>query len=162
MIYKYKLLLIFCMTILPFVSNADSARDIKHKSFEYYKTGEVLLEKNQYKEAIEFFNKAIDLTPSSILAYTAKGVAQNRLKQYHSALNTYDKALKIKRGKVNIEKWKNVSVYIYINKAIALMNLERHTDALDTCNKGLEFKQHPYLYNTRGAALGALDRYQKQ
>lgn len=149
------------MTILPFVSNADSARDITHKSFEYYKKGEILFEKNQCKEAIEFFNKAIDLTPGSILAYTAKGVAQNRLKQYNLALNTYDKALKIKRGKVNIEKWKNVSVHIYINKSITLMNLERHKEALDTCDKGLVIIQHPYLYNTKGAALAALNKYEE-
>jgi len=57
----------------------------------------------KYNEALQYFNKALELDPNYVKALAGKGYTLDRLKEYDEALKCYDKALKIEPQ--NAELW---------------------------------------------------------
>lgn len=55
--------------------------------------GEGLYNQGKYEEAIQAFDKAIEIEPQFAAAWNNKGVTLNRLGRYEEALQVYDKAL---------------------------------------------------------------------
>ena len=50
--------------------------------------------KGEYHQAIDCFNKAIELKPDYVEAYGNKGLILAHLGEYQQAINCYDKAIK--------------------------------------------------------------------
>ena len=61
----------------------------------YFQRGNKNLHKGKYKEAINDYDKVIELNPQSAHAYYNRGVAHDALKQYQEAINDYNKAIKL-------------------------------------------------------------------
>jgi len=76
------------MTVNIIVENMKNA-------FDYYKKGLDHGKLEKYQEAIENFNKAIELDPNSVAFYFARGDVYEILKKYEEAINDYDKAIKL-------------------------------------------------------------------
>ena len=57
--------------------------------------GSALSKLKRYKEAIDWFDKALAIDPNYIFSLRNKGSALNKLKRYKEAIGWFDKALAI-------------------------------------------------------------------
>lgn len=114
--------------------------------------GDKFFFKGQYLEAIEYYNRALDIDPNNAIALYYIGDALDNLGHHEMALEYYDKALKIDPRNSNI--WNN--------RGLALDNLGRYEEALECYNKALKIKPNDdrVLYN-KAIALRKLRRYKE-
>jgi tetratricopeptide (TPR) repeat protein len=61
----------------------------------YYQLGEILLERDEYDEAITNFKKALELNPENVNTYNELGRCYYRQKNFQDALTAYEKAIEI-------------------------------------------------------------------
>ena len=101
----------------------------------WFNKGFALNNLGKYEEAIEAFDKVIDMDPSNSYAWNNKGYALNNLGRYEDGLQAFAKALEMDHN--NIDAWNN--------KAWALNNLERYEDALLASEKALEIDPNNFL-----------------
>ena len=64
-------------------------------SIEYFKSGNVKYELDDYRGAIQDYNKAIELNPKDEIAYYNRGNAKSKLEDYHGAIQDYNKAIEL-------------------------------------------------------------------
>ena len=92
-----------------------------------YNTANNFYNNQKYDEALQYFDKALTIDPSSVNALNNKGTALDHLKRYNEALQFYDKALSIDPSSVNALN----------NKATTLDHLQRYDEALQFYDKAL-------------------------
>ena len=117
---------------------------------EYYNMGAALFEKEQYKEALSYYNKAIELSPDYLDAWNEKGICLYCLNKYDDAIKAYEKALTI--NSEDSEIWNN--------KGLALYCKGEYKDAIKCYNKGLNINsQDADLWYNKGLALHIQQEY---
>ena len=115
----------------------------------YWHQGKKLLPKKP-QAALNIFTKAIELKPSSSLAWSGRGDALYNLGSYSQALEAYSEAIKLSKADFKIWKKQGDSYY----------QLEQFTKALAVYNRALELEQDDAeLYNHKGKALYELKNY---
>ena len=70
-------------------------------------SAEILGKSGKYQEAIEHFDKAIELDPNYVDAWYNKGVVLDNLGEHEEAIECYDKALELDPN--NADAWKVLS-----------------------------------------------------
>ncbi len=118
----------------------------------WYNKGLALAKLGKYEEAIECFDKAIELNPNFAPAWNNKGVALAKLGKYEEAIKCYDKALEIDPN----------YYYAWNNKGVALAKLGRYEEAIKCYEKAIQINPN-YVdawYNL-GLALSKLGRYEE-
>ncbi len=114
--------------------------------------GGLLLSKKQYYEALQNYNKILEMNPKNEVALLGKGFALEYLERYEEALNAFNKALEI-----NPEDETTL-----LRKESVLEHLERYEEALDTSNKALEINsKNEVALLEKGSALDHLKRYEE-
>ncbi len=112
--------------------------------------GNLFISEKRYEEALEAFNKAIEINPKDGYVFSRKGIALGIMGRYEEALEAFNKAIEInpKDG------------YTLSNKGIALGNLDRYEEALAAFNKAIEINpKDVYVLSSKGIALGNLGRH---
>jgi tetratricopeptide (TPR) repeat protein len=105
----------------------------------YNNRGNILRDQNDFKGALEDYNRAIELNYHD--AYNNRGILRNRMHDYKKALADFDKALE---GKTDRET-------AYYNRGIAKLNLEDFTGAVEDFGKAIEINpRYADAYNNRG------------
>jgi tetratricopeptide (TPR) repeat protein len=89
------------------------------KSKTFFNKGVAFISSNKYEEAIQCFDKVIELKHDDAAVYFNKGRALLNLKSFKEAILAFDRA---------IEENKNTSAYYY--KGLALINLARNLEAV--------------------------------
>jgi len=69
-------------------------RDRFRNANSWYKKGVELTQKSRYEEALECFDKAIELEPKSEIAWNTRGLLLERLGRYSEAVASFDEAIK--------------------------------------------------------------------
>jgi tetratricopeptide (TPR) repeat protein len=96
-------------------------------------------------EAIENFDKAIELKPDNHYSYYNKGIALVNLKRYQEAVDYYNKAIELN------------SKYFgpYAEKLCPLYNLKRYEEAVEACDKAIELEpnHHTIKYFVKSVCL---------
>jgi serine/threonine protein kinase len=87
------------------------------------------------EEAIDCYNKAIDMDKKYVHAWTNKGAAIRSLGRHEQALDCFDKALAIDGG----------FAYAWHGRANVLTSLERYEEAIDNYRKALEVDKGFYV-----------------
>ena len=86
----------------------------------YLNKGEALAQLKRYQEAIESYNKTIELNPNDSDAYLNKGNALDDIKRYKEAIDCYNKVIELKPNdsrdayynrNLTLEKIKNIRKY---------------------------------------------------
>ncbi|MDR2205125.1 MAG: tetratricopeptide repeat protein [Flavobacteriaceae bacterium] len=156
------------------------------KAEDWFNKGSEHFSKGEYQEAIECYDKAIDINPDYAEAYNNKGSALGILGKYEEAIECYDKAIELKPD--NAEAYYNkgitlsylgkyqeaVECYdkaielkpdnaeVYINKGNALSNLGKHQEAIKCFDKAIDLNpDYAEAYYNKGNALGNLGKYQE-
>jgi tetratricopeptide (TPR) repeat protein len=145
-----------------------------------------LYKQGRYEEAIQCFNKTLEINPQYTDAWINKGASLSNLGRYEEALQCFNKALEINPQHVlawndkaslliNLNRYHEAleccnkileinpkDADAWNNKGISFFNLGRLNQALECCNKALEFdpKQRLALV-TKGASLSNLGRYEE-
>lgn len=121
-----------------------SAIDWTEKGANFGKSG-------MYKEALDAFNKAIELYPQFAEAYGGRGMAYSELGNYQQAINDYNKAIQL-----------NPHAFAYSNRGDAYSELGNHQQAINDYNKAIQLNpQYAATYNGRGIAYSELGSYQQ-
>lgn len=98
-------------------------------------------------EAIEDFNKAIELAPNEPDPFLGRGVANECLQRYEAALEDYEKANQKNKLMTGVE-----DPVTYNNKANALAGLGKYEEALQNYRQAAKM-QKDYVFPLASAAL---------
>ena len=119
---------------------------------DWFQEGYDCDERGEYQQAIDCYNKAIELDPEDADTYNNKGIALKSLGEYQQAIDCYDKAIKLKPDDLKA----------YYNKGDALRELGDHQQAIDCYDKAIELTpDYADAYNNKGIALHNLGEYQQ-
>jgi tetratricopeptide (TPR) repeat protein len=119
---------------------------------EFYQQGQTLGELKRYEEALNAYQKAIEIRPDYVEAWNEKGKTLFQLKRDREALATYEKAIQ-----VNPE-----SLVAWIGRGNVLDNLQQKKEALDSFDKAIQIQSN-YVdaWQGRGKVLLKLQRYEE-
>ena len=118
----------------------------------YYNRGLAYARSNQYEEAINDFNKALELDPKYAGAYNNRGNVYHELKQYKKAIEDYNKALELNP---------NLTV-TYSNRGITYCKLNKTEEAIEDYNAAIKLNsKYAKAYYDRGNAYYELNNYKK-
>ena len=106
----------------------------------------------RYEEAIEAYEKAIEINPKYNDAWFNKGFDLGKLKRYEEAIEAYEKAIEI-NPKDN-DAW--------YNKGFRLARLKRYEEAIEAYEKAIEINpKDDKAWLNKGFCLGKLRRYEE-
>jgi tetratricopeptide (TPR) repeat protein len=118
---------------------SDAISKYPEAGLAYNNRGNVRKDRNDFKGALEDYNKAIELNYGD--AYNNRGILRTRMHDYKDAIEDFDKALNSKSSK---EK-------AYYNRGIAKLNLGDFNGAVADFGKAIEIDPHySDAYNNRG------------
>jgi len=117
----------------------------------WFNKGFALNNLGKYQEAIEAFDRVVEMDPSNSYAWNNKGYALNNLGRYEDGLQAFAKALVMDPN----------NIYAWNNKAWALNNLARYEDALLSSEKALEMDpNNVFGWGNKAIALLGLGNYE--
>ena len=90
--------------------------------------GGALYSLGKYDEAIECYDKAIQIDPDSPVVWNNKGLALNSLGKYDEAIASYDKAIQIDPDDADV--WNN--------KGLALNSLGKYDEAIASYDRAIQ------------------------
>lgn len=166
-------------------SNKLFTKNRKNLAEQNYLAGLQNLDQIRYKEAVEAFDRAIELNPDYMLAYANKAYTLTNMGEYEKALQAVDKVLDMdpnyawalgQRGKIYndmkdyhkalIDLNKTIELdstdkYAYANKSFALGEIGESEKALQAINKVLEIDpDYTWAYNQRARLYIDLKKYE--
>jgi tetratricopeptide (TPR) repeat protein len=122
----------------------------KKEAETWLKKGNIFARKNKNEEAIECYDKALNLVPDLADSLDAKGRALIDLDKYEEALDYFDRALRIKPKVARI--WNN--------KGLALEFSEKFDEALKCYEKAIEIRPKIMVpWSNKGRILYILGRF---
>jgi len=117
---------------------------------EYFVQGFNAQENGATDKAIDYYQKAIELTPEDALIYIKMGSAYSEKEDYNQAIIYFQKAIDINP----------YSAYAYNNLGNAYAAIRDYTQALYCFNKAILIDPYePYAYNNMGNAYSAQKDY---
>jgi len=122
-----------------------SATDVKTPS--WVEKGVALVMEGKYNEAIEAFNKAIELNPKDAVAYNNRGAAYGQIGNYKQQIEDCNKALQINPK----------DAVAFNNRGVAQGELGNYEQEIEDCTRAIEL--NPKLavaYYHRGLAYHKL------
>jgi len=106
-------------------------------------------ENEEYDNALNLLDEAIEINPSNILSYNYKGDIYLIQKKYQQAIDQYEKAISIKQDFANI----------WYKKGNALLELGNLNDALSSYSVSVQLSPNSAKYIlSKGIALEKLDK----
>lgn len=117
---------------------------------DLYSRGGTLLELKRFQDALEAYNRAVELKPEYAEAWNGQGNALLELKRYEDALNAYDKAIQL--NPIYLEAW--------TSRGKALDHLQRYEEAINSFDAALKIQPN-YLdaWTNRGNVQMKLQQY---
>lgn len=154
---EFQVLLQICYEqVSNLIDNQYKINLIKYEDFrqseKFCSQGDTCFKDKNFIEAIDFYNKAIQLNSYHYIAWYNKGYAFLILKEYEESITAYDKTLKINNQYINALEM----------KLIALRILEQYEAIILICDDALNKGHNNFdiLYE-KSFALHKLKRYQE-
>jgi uncharacterized membrane protein YccF (DUF307 family)/Tfp pilus assembly protein PilF len=115
----------------------------------WFEEGESLRNQHRYEEAIDCFDKALEIDQRHGRVWNCKGHALSSLHRYEEAIDCFDKALEIDSRRPSA----------WSNKGASLAGLGRYEAAILCFNKALEIDpSEAVVWSLKGQSLGILCR----
>jgi tetratricopeptide (TPR) repeat protein len=141
------------------IDNLNDTEEIKflNNSLHYYDydsyvlfiKGRILNELKKFNEAIELFDKAIEINPKYSKAFSNKGNSLSELGFFEDAIESYNIALNLKPD----------CMYTYYNKGNNLKRLKRFDEALNCYNKAISLQPNQSFFNNKGSVLLEMQKF---
>jgi len=104
----------------------------------------------KYKEAIEYFNTAIEIKPNMAEAYFLRGVAKDYLLDYIGSEQDFTKAIQIKSN----------YTHAYYYRGVSRINLKKYYLAINDFSEAIKFQPiEPDFYTYRGYCRINIDQF---
>ena len=154
--------------------------------FDYFRRGNECAKNKHFEQAIEYFNKSIELNGGFAPTYNDRAVSYFYLEQYENSIEDYNKAIELNQNDSKAYNNRGLSyAYLkqydkaiedfnksielhpnnsgaYINRSDLYNNLKRYREAIEDCNKAIELDSEKSIaYNNRGDAHTGLKQYDK-
>jgi len=129
------------------------AATVSAEATDHFELGQAAFDAGNFEEAINEYQKAIDLDPQNIAAHYNRALCYRNLGQYEQALVGYSKVLELD----------STFEDTYLQRGWANHNLGKYEAALDDFNNALKFDPQDDQYNYYGRGLtfymlGKVDR----
>jgi protein O-mannosyl-transferase len=110
-------------------------------SLAYNNRGYYFFNEERNKEAIDDFNKSIELDPDNALAHNLRGMVFMTESRNKEAISDFNKSIELDPD----------NAPTYVNRGWVFMNEERNTEAISDFNKAIELDpNYAVAYNNRG------------
>ena len=127
-------------------------KKIEKKHDLFFLIATTYLQTEDYKKAINFFNKSIDIKSNFADAYNNRGIALNKMKMYHESIEDFNRAIKLKENYFDA----------HLNKGISLRNLKKYDEAIQSYQNCIKLKNHDAkIYNNLGNVFFEINNYDK-
>ena len=134
-----------------YIANVAEGVDSQLQARAWFSVGYLLSEEDNWKEAIDAYNEAIQLNPDMAEAYNNRGNAKNGLGQHEAALTDYDEAIRLKPDMAEA----------YNGRGNAKNYLGQYQAALIDLDESIRLKpDYAIAYNNRGNAKRGLRQHQ--
>jgi tetratricopeptide (TPR) repeat protein len=137
----FKLFIAIFFLIITFSCN-------EYYAEKHYEQGKVMLDKGNYKEAIELFNKAAKKNPNDYFIFSNRAISYYNLEDYNSALKDFNRALEIQPNRTFALYWRGNTYEKLSNYKLALSDYEsliRLNDSDGYLGKALFFHNNNFL-----------------
>jgi tetratricopeptide (TPR) repeat protein len=152
-LYGVAALGIIPIDIIKSTFQIDSLKDKKKNRDLYVQhIGQAFFQLGRYEEALEYYDKALEIDSEYVSGYNLKGVVLDRLKRYNEALTCYNRALELDQN--YIEAWHN--------KGLTLTKLDRKEEAIESFDNALKIDNtYSFAWYNKGTVLEKLGRLQE-
>jgi len=117
---------------------------------DYLLRGNAYYDAGDYQQALEAYNRCLQLLPDNPNTLYNRGVTLYKLERYDEALKDFNRALELRPDHPDT----------LMNHGATLDNMGQHEDALKDYNRALELRpDHPATLNNRGITLLKVERY---
>ncbi|TAE57071.1 MAG: serine/threonine-protein kinase [Nostocales cyanobacterium] len=121
-----------------------------NNAVDLYSKGNTLLQLNRYQDALEFYQKAVNIKPDYVQGWYGQGRAFFQLKEYEKSLAAYDRAIQIQPDYV--DAWGG--------RGLTLSKLERYSEAIAAFEQVLKVNNdNTTIWNAKGDAFRNLKQY---
>ncbi|MFA4843624.1 MAG: tetratricopeptide repeat protein [Candidatus Margulisiibacteriota bacterium] len=118
---------------------------------KYYEKGQSFYTANDYKNALPYLKKALEINPGYAIDYSMLGYCQQQLGQYKEAVDSYNRAIQINPA--------DVSAYLNLS-GIYSNTYHFHNKAIEILNQGIKYNpNNARLYNNLGLSYFGLGNY---
>jgi len=169
-----------------FLMHLSREEKLTKNTFIFNRLGELLNSQGNFLEAIENFNKAINLDPYHAVAYYNRGNSYVEIQDYEKAILSYKKAISIRpnyaiaynnlgnvyselnRHNLAIDSFKKSikiapqHIEIYFNLGKTFFDLKDYKNAIMNFDKSIELNPNiSYPYIDKGISLGLIGKYEE-
>ena len=124
------------------MANAHNKEYTEYGADDYFSLGLTHHQRGEYKEAIEYYDQAIEINNQHAKAYNNRGIIKAELGKHKEAIQDYDKAIKI-----------SPLALPYNNRGLAKLKLGKCKEAIQDYDKAIEINpQYAEAYFNRGIA----------
>ncbi|MDY7021446.1 MAG: tetratricopeptide repeat protein [Cyanobacteriota bacterium] len=135
---------------IPQNASPDTQQNIKLAQ-DYAKQGEKFFSQGCYDEAVQAYDRALQLDSNAAEVWNNRGVVLTKLQRYHEAIAAYEQALQL--GSEYADAWNN--------RGIALGKLKYYEAAVSSHDRAISLKEsYVDAWNNRGFALAQLKQYE--
>ncbi|MBC6431432.1 tetratricopeptide repeat protein [Nostoc sp. HG1] len=121
-----------------------------NNAIELSKQGNTLFDLQRYQDALEIYEKAVNIRPDYAQGWNGQGKTLSKLKKYKDALAAYDRAIQIQPD--YFEAWSG--------RGFVLGNLQRYQEAIASFDKALQLNnESSEVWNAKGEAFSNLNQY---
>jgi tetratricopeptide (TPR) repeat protein len=178
---RFKRFLIFLMLLGHFcLSSSLTIAQQPKEAQDLVEKAKHLFDEGKYKEALVFYDKALEVSPHNETLWYAKGVILAKLSRFKEALACCEKAIKINPKFAAAWHFKGITLYNldrpkeamdsldkaqavnFFNEGLTLSKRGQYQEALVYYDRAIEIDPHdPDVFYNRGIALEKLGRYQE-
>ncbi|MBE8985847.1 tetratricopeptide repeat protein [Nostoc sp. LEGE 12450] len=121
-----------------------------NNAIELSKQGNTLFDLQRYQDALEVYEKVVNIRPDYAQGWNGQGKTLYKLKKSKEALAAYDRAIQIKPD--YFEAWSG--------RGFVLANLQRYQEAIASFDKALQLNnESSEVWNAKGEAFSNLKQY---
>lgn len=136
---------------LPQPVSPESQQNLKLAQ-DYAKQGDKFFTQGCYDEAVQAYDRALQLDSHGVEVWNNRGVVLTKLQRYHEAIASYEQALQLRSEYA--DAWNN--------RGVALGKLKYYEAAALSYERAIHLREN-YVdaWNNRGFALAQLQRYEE-
>ncbi len=141
----------------------ESLLDNIHSGYLYYsKKGDILSKMKRYSEAIECYNKSLELNKNIYYPYLGLGILYYSIEEYEKALHYFDDLFELYTDNLPYEERNLLTIYTLISRGDLTNNMDLFKEALDYINEGIsKDNENIELLNLKGYVLYKLKKYKE-
>jgi len=130
---------------------------------ELVNMGNSLFTEGKYKEALVYFDKALEQSPDLIMGWTLQGMTLLKLERYDEAEVSFDKVMELTEGSPDIWHLKGLALYKQKDYSASILYFDKVLEWDPECLYSTDYFEIEYIspWHCKGMAHYRLQEYEK-